>query len=91
MARSQTSKEKKECMVVFSPDERKVKLVDAALKEKGSSFKEWRAVGLAKINKEVQKMNEDFQKIYDEYTLPFLSDLLADKKDTGSTMPASEE
>lgn len=85
MARSQSGKEST-VTVVFSPDERKVKIVDTALKEKGSSFEEWKATQSAKLEKEVQRMDKEFQKIYDEFALPLLDDLLSDKQEANAAV-----
>lgn len=85
MARSQSGKEST-VTVVFSPDERKVKVVDTALKEKGSSFEKWKAAQSAKLEKEVQRMDKEFQKIYDEFALPLLGDLLSDKQESNAAV-----
>jgi hypothetical protein len=71
---------------MFSPDGRKVKVVDTALKEKGSSFEEWKAAQSAKLEKEVQRMEKEFQKIYDEFALPLLGDLLSDKQEANAAV-----
>lgn len=85
MARSQSCKEST-ITVMFSPDGRKVKVVDTALKEKGSSFEEWKAAQSAKLEKEVQRMEKEFQKIYDEFALPLLGDLLSDKQEANAAV-----